>query len=596
MAWDYQYNPAIWPSVFTIAILTLVSVYTWHRHSLPGALWLVFYCLFGQLSLTAKIIEYLAVDIDLKVYWFTIEYPWWIPGTTALTCFILEYAWPKRWVTPWTLVGFSIVPVLTVALLLTNDLHHLLFTGLGFIGDVVPLYGAFGWFFLIYNMGLRVVSIIALVLLCDHSPQHRWPAVMILLAETLVGVLVIMDPFIEESVVFYVPEKAIPAIACAVALFTFRIFDPIPLARQTAIEQMQAGMLVLDLQGRVMSLNPAAERIINAPANQVRGKQVSGLLPGYPVKCLADSNENEIELGIGEGTTIRYYMLSKSLLKDFRGLEVGCLLLFQDMTEQKRAQVQMLAQQRTRAALEERGELARELHDSIGQALATAQLQAETASELIGMGKIAMAQNTLSRLVEATQSAQIEIRQYLLGTKTLLTPEQNVFAALHQYIQQFSFFFGPPTDLVIPQEMMEQRLELQAGAQLMRIVQEALTNVRKHARARSARVMFTSANDRIQVCIEDNGVGFDVDQLLKADDQRFGLTSMRDRAESVGGSFTLYSQPGCGTRVMVELPRENAGAILGRTGHGVPLDLASEPPVSSILTEAKWIDHENLGG
>ena len=344
MNWQYAYTPAIWPSILTIMLLTVLAVYAWRRRNLPGALWFVIYCLLALPILAFHVIEYLAVDFETKIFWFNVEYPWWLPGTTAMTCFILEYAWPRRWVTRRTLALLSVVPLLGLAFLFTNDFHHLLFRGYEFNGSVVPLYGPVGWAFMAYNWGLRVVSTIALVWLFVRSPQHRWPAVLILVAETTVGVLLVLDPFIRESWFFYVPWKTIPVVACAIALFGLRIFDPIPLARQTVIEQLQAGMMVLDLKGRVISLNPAAERILNAPAKQVKGKLVKELLPAYPEKRLADSGETEIELGNGEGTSLRYYMLTNSLLNDFRELEVGRLLLLRDVTEQKRAQAQILEQ------------------------------------------------------------------------------------------------------------------------------------------------------------------------------------------------------------------------------------------------------------
>lgn len=344
MLWTYQYTPTIWPSIFTIMLLTVLVVYAWRRRNLPGALWFVIYLLLALPILAFHVIEYLAVDFETKIFWFNVEYPWWLPGTTAMTCFILEYAWPGRWVTRRTLALLFIVPLLGLAFTFSNDFHNLLFRGYGFNGSVVPLYGPVGWAFMAYNWGLRVVSTIALVWLFVRSPQHRWPAVLILLAEIVVGVLLLLDPFIRESWFFYVPWKTIPVVACAIALFGFRIFDPIPLARQTVIEQLQAGMMVLDLEGRVISLNPAAERILNAPAIQVKGKLVEELLPAYPEKRLADSGETEIELGFGEGTSLRYYMLTNSLLNDFRGLEIGRLLLLNDVTEQKRAQAQILEQ------------------------------------------------------------------------------------------------------------------------------------------------------------------------------------------------------------------------------------------------------------
>jgi len=571
----YQYTPAIWPSIFTIMLLIVLAVYAWRRRNLPGALWLVIYCLLSVPMITAKVFEYLAVDFETKIFWFNIAYLWWMPGTTAMTCFILEYAWPRRWVTRRTLALLSIVPLLVLAFAFTNNFHNLSFRSYGFIEDIVPLYSPVGWFFLAYNWGLRVVSTIALVWLFVRSPQHRWPAVLILSAEIIFGVLLVLDPFIQDSWYFYMPEKAIPAVACALALFGFRIFDPISLARQTVIEQLQAGMLVLDLEGRVVSLNPVAERILNTTAQQVKDKLVKELLPAYPGKRRADSGGTGIELGFGEGTSLRYYMLTNSLLKDFRGLEVGRLLLLSDVTEQKHTHAQILEQQKVQAALEERAGLARELHDSIDQTLAAAQLQAETANELIERGEIAAAQDTLSRLVEVTQSAHVDIQQYLLGTKTLLTPGQDVFVALHQYVKQFSHDFGPPTELVIAPGMMEQGLDSQAGMQLIRIVQEGLANVRKHAHASAAQVVFTFNKDRIQVRVEDDGVGFEVARFFKVEGHRFGLRSMRERAESIGGSFQILSAPGRGTRVIVEVPCKSASPGPQWTEHTNPQRHAS---------------------
>lgn len=570
MLWPYQYNHRIWPSIFTVMLLTVLAVYAWRRRNLPGALWFVIYCLLALPFLAFKVIGYLAVDFETKIFWFNVEYPWWTPGTTAMTCFILEYAWPRRWVTRRTLALLSMVPLLGLAFTFSNDFHNLLFRGYGFNGSVVPLYAPVGWVFVVYNLGLRVVSTIALVWLFVRSPQHRWPAVLIMLAEIIFGVLLVLDPFIQESWFFYVPEKAIPVVACAIALFGFRIFDPIPLARQTVIEHLQAGMLVLDLEGHVMSLNPAAERILNAPANQVKGKLVKELLPAYPEKRLADPGESEIELSFGEGTSLQYYMVTNSLLKDFRGLEVGRLLLLRDVTEKKRARAQILEQQKVQAVLEERAGLARELHDSMGQVLAVAQLQAEIADELVDRGEIAAARDTLSRLVEVTQSAHVDIRQYLLGANTLLTPGQDVFVALHQYVKQFSRDFGPRTELVIAPGMTEQGLDSRARVQLTRIVQEGLANVRKHAHASAAQVVFTCNAGRIQVRIEDDGVGFDVARFFKAEGQRFGLRSMRDRAEAIGGTFQILSAPGRGTRVIVEVPCESASAGPWWTEHDNP--------------------------
>lgn len=85
-------------------------------------------------------------------------------------------------------------------------------------------------------------------------------------------------------------------------------------------------------------------------------------------------------------------------------------------------------------------------------------------------------------------------------------------------------------------------------------MQEALTNAVKHAEASRARVTVDSADGLLQVSISDNGLGFDVDEVLSASDRGFGARGMRDRAELFGGHLHVESGPGAGTTILLELP------------------------------------------
>jgi signal transduction histidine kinase len=94
-----------------------------------------------------------------------------------------------------------------------------------------------------------------------------------------------------------------------------------------------------------------------------------------------------------------------------------------------------------------------------------------------------------------------------------------------------------------------------AEVQLMRIIQEALTNVRKHARAQRAKVDLTRRGLRLVVCIEDDGQGFDMDAVLTGQNKKnFGLTTMNERAASIGGLLDVRTQIGGGTRITVSVP------------------------------------------
>ena len=557
MPWPYQYTPAVWPSFVTVILLTVLAVYAWRRRKLPGALPFVIYCLLSMAFLAPKVIEFLAVDFETKIFWFNIGHPWWLPGTTALTCFVLEYTWPGRWVTRRNLALLSIVPLVDLALLLTNNFHNLLFRGYEFSGDVVPLYGPAGWVFVAYNMGLRVVSVTALTWLFVRSLQHRLPAVLIMIAETIVGVVVLLDPYIEESQFFYVPEKALPALACAIALFGYRIFDPIPLARQTVIEQLQAGMLVLDLEGRVVSLNPAAERILNASAQQVTGKRVKELLPAYSEKRLVDSGEIESELGIGEGPGLRYYLLRVWPLNDFRGLAVGILLLLTDVTEQKRTQAQILEQQRSLAKLREREQLARVLHDNLGQVFAFVNVQGQTIHRLLSRGDLSTADEYVRRLLEVAREADVDIRESIVGLRATIS-KHGLLPTLTQYLARYEKNYGIQAQLEGSEPFTDGAFEPLVEVQLVGILQEALTNVRKHANARSVRIAFALEDGWARVTVHDDGQGFDPDVSSAGSEEHIGLRVMHERAEEVGGSLSLQSTSGQGTELVVLVPLKGA--------------------------------------
>ena len=97
--------------------------------------------------------------------------------------------------------------------------------------------------------------------------------------------------------------------------------------------------------------------------------------------------------------------------------------------------------------------------------------------------------------------------------------------------------------------------------QLLRIIQEALANIRKHAEARQATICLLQDEGYVEAIVEDDGSGFAPEDLGRAAFPRFGLTTMRERAEAAGGTFAVASAPGAGTRVTVRIPVERTPSI-----------------------------------
>jgi len=126
---------------------------------------------------------------------------------------------------------------------------------------------------------------------------------------------------------------------------------------------------------------------------------------------------------------------------------------------------------------------------------------------------------------------------------------------LSEYLHEFSQQAGIQVRLEVSEEHSHIRIAPEVEVQLIRIVQEALNNIRKHSGAHAAQVRLWQETDAVMISVEDDGVGFDP-ALAPADGQRhYGLTGIRERAESVGGTLTIRSASGTGTQVVLRVPR-----------------------------------------
>jgi signal transduction histidine kinase len=250
-------------------------------------------------------------------------------------------------------------------------------------------------------------------------------------------------------------------------------------------------------------------------------------------------------------------MLTNSLLNDFRGLQVGRLLRLRDVTEQKRTQAQILEQQRALSMLHEREQLARELHDNLGQVFAFVNLQGQTIHRLLSRGDLSTADEYVSRLLEVAREADVDIRESIIGLRATIS-ENGLLPTLTQYLARYEKNYGIQTQLEGSELFIDGAFEPLVEVQLVRILQEALTNVCKHANARCVRIAFALEDGWARVSVHDDGRGFDPEASFAGMEEHVGLRVMRERAEEVGGSLSLQSASGHGTELIVRVPVKGA--------------------------------------
>ena len=189
-----------------------------------------------------------------------------------------------------------------------------------------------------------------------------------------------------------------------------------------------------------------------------------------------------MEVSLGSGSAARQYLLDTTSLKDWRGVEVGSLLMLHDVTDQKKAQALLLEQQRALAILAERERLARELHDDLCQVLAFISTQGRAIEQALAERESGQAGAFLSRLIAAADEANVDLRESILSLRAPLG-QQGLVPALQDYLQRYEQRYGLHTELVIPEGGLAGAFEPVAEVQVLRILQEGLTNTRKHAHA-----------------------------------------------------------------------------------------------------------------
>ncbi len=200
-----------------------------------------------------------------------------------------------------------------------------------------------------------------------------------------------------------------------------------------------------------------------------------------------------------------------------------------------------------RAALEERARLARELHDGLSQDLWLAKLKVGRLSSLSAPGSEAA--ELAGEIGGAIDAGLADARQAVIALRWTGDGETSFDQQLASYVDDFADRSGLQAEFVGDQPL--RRMNPRAEAELLRIAQEALNNVRRHADATVVRVSTTTGAGSLRLGVVDNGRGFDP---ASAGDSAFGLLSMRERAGLIGGLLTIESRPHDGTRVWVDVP------------------------------------------
>lgn len=313
-------------------------------------------------------------------------------------------------------------------------------------------------------------------------------------------------------------------------------------------EQNPNMVIETDLLGRPTYMNPEAQNRFPELWQQGPGHPLlRGLRP--IIASFVDSGQEYVGREVDTGDAVLEEKVCYTMDGDVYRLRIYA----HDITARKRAEeaIQELAKRIVVAQEEERQRISRELHDEAGQALTALKISLEIIQGEVTAGEEGLRQN-LAEAIALTDTTRDRIRQLARG----LRPPALDTVGLNLTLEDFCQNFGRLTQLAISYEGTPY-LQLQDAANicLYRVLQEALTNVAKHAQASQVQVKLWADETAVHLSIADDGVGF-VGQtaVTRLHSAGLGILGMHERVELLGGHLEIQSAPGAGTRLVARLP------------------------------------------
>jgi PAS domain S-box-containing protein len=347
-----QYTPYAIPLLVVGVVLVGLALLAWWRRQAPGALSFAVLMLAVAWWALGYMFELGSESLSGKLFWTSFNFLGIVTVPVAWLAFALQYTGRGRWLTRRNLVLLAVVPFITLLLAWTNGVHGLFRTDarlamLGSFSALDPTYGVGFWVFAVYTYVLNLASTLILIqalVRSSHLYRGQTAAVLVgALAPWLGNALYLsgLSPFPYLDLTPF--AFAISGLTLSWGLFRFRFLDIVPVARDTVIESMSDGMVVLDGQNRVVDLNPAAQSIIGSPASQVIGRPVGQVLSAWSdlVERYRDVARAQTEIVVGDGGSQWVYDLRISPLTDRRGRLTGRLVILRDITQRKQAEKEL---------------------------------------------------------------------------------------------------------------------------------------------------------------------------------------------------------------------------------------------------------------
>jgi diguanylate cyclase (GGDEF)-like protein/PAS domain S-box-containing protein len=337
----------------TAGIALLVTGLAWRRRNTPGATSLAWLMLAVAWWSVALAVEYMTTGIPGKVFWAKLEFIGSLSCPVFFLLLALDYNHLQAWLTRRNIALLFVIPGVTLGLAATNEWHGLVWTSFtpSPVGQNLLIYGT-GVAYWIGVVGYSYLTLLAGTMLIAWA-AFRFPAVYRPQAlAILLGALVpwvgdlIQETNLAPSIELTPVVLVVSGVVIAWSIFRLGLLDLMPVARETLVETMTDGLLVLDVQNRVVDLNPAAQALLPVPLAQVLGRPAAEALAVWPALArasVAPTEQAELRQE-GPGET-RMFDLQRTPLRHQTNALTGQLLVLHDMTQRKQVEAALRASQ-----------------------------------------------------------------------------------------------------------------------------------------------------------------------------------------------------------------------------------------------------------
>lgn len=564
----FRYIHYIWPLIISAVFTLSLGIFVlFKRRNSKGFTNFIISMLVVTIWCVGNTLEMSGIELETKLFWANIQYIAYCYSPVTLLSLCMEFTGYDKWLRSKKILWAAVVPTIVLILVWTDRYHglirynmHLVYTGI--FSVIAKEYGPVFYVHAIYSHFLNLLAVILLIReALFRKTIYRKQVIALLIGISLIvlpNILYItgLSPIKEFDItpIFFGPAGLI----IYLGIFNYRMFDLVPLARTTVIETMTVGMMVLDLQNRVLDINSALEKIDGLPATEILGMSVEVACKNIPelVKACMDDTVTHTEFTIQTNALPKVYEVWLSPLTNKQGIQLGRLVVIYEITEIKRAQQIFIEQQWTNAVNKERERLARDLHDNLGQILGFINLQTQgIRQELSGVkaDQVDGILRELNKLIDVSQSAHTELREYINNIRSTSYMGKDYALAISKKLSAFEEQSNVKVKLKVIGDLNDEILNWNIRLNVINILNEALNNVRKHAEAETVTVTFIHTPEKLSVSIEDNGKGFELSKELNTK-VTFGLDIMRERASEIGGSIIIKSTVGKGSRIELKVP------------------------------------------